>query len=351
MSSRPRVLTTVDPRTDERWAALTERFSYASLFHAPAWLRAVSKTYDLVPEATILCDGNALTAGMLHTRIDDPRGLRVVTNPFSDFCDPLAETEADWNEIATTVLRDPASFSMRIRKSPWPLNDGRLTSEAIGFWHSVELAEDDEVQWAQLKGSARRNIRHAREAGADVTVCADSKDLREFYELHRQLRKEKYALLAQPWEFFERLLEEFGPTGDLHVLLARVDGHAIAGILALAWGDTLYYKFNASAIDELDVRPNDLLAWEALNLARREGLKRLDFGFSDADQPGLIRYKRKFATDESMVHRLNRRGTPAPASAAAFGRSLEELTRLLTDDRIPLDINESASSLLYRYFA
>ena len=49
---------------------------------------------------------------------------------------------------------------------------------------SVELAEDDEVQWAQLKGSARRNIRHAREAGADVTVCADSKDLREFYEPH-----------------------------------------------------------------------------------------------------------------------------------------------------------------------
>ena len=351
LESRCRVLTHVNPRTDPRWAALTERFPTASLFHAPAWLCTVAKTYDLTPEATILTDGDLPVAGMLHTRVDDARGARVVVNPFSDFCDPLAETEADWNELVTAVLCDPATFSMRIRHSQWPLNDPRLTSEAIGYWHSVELASSEETQWTGLKGSARRNIRHARDAGVVVTVSAERQDLREFYELHRQLRRVKYGLLAQPWEFFENLRDAFAPTGQLHVLLARVDGRTIAGILALAWRNTLYYKFNASAFDGLDLRPNDLLAWEALELARRQGIAHLDFGFSDADQPGLVRYKRKFATEESRVYRLQRPGVPPPASAAAFGASLEALTRLLTDERVPADISEAASRYLYRYFA
>jgi lipid II:glycine glycyltransferase (peptidoglycan interpeptide bridge formation enzyme) len=240
---------------------------------------------------------------------------------------------------------------MRTRQSPWPLQDERLHSEQIGYWHAVDIAEDEATQWGQLGGSARRNVRHAREAGVVVTISAERAQLREFYELHRQLRKYKYGLLAQPWAFFENALDAFGPEKHLHVLLARVDGRAVGGILALIWGETLYYKYNASALNELDVRPNDLLAWEAIGLARREGLRRLDFGFSDADQPGLVRYKRKFATDESLVYRLQRGSTPAPASALTFSRNLGELTRLLTDERMPDHIAESASTLLYQYFA
>ncbi len=349
--ARTRVLTTVDPRTDDRWAALVDRTPYASLFHAPPWLRAVANTYGLTPEATILGDQETAVAGLAHVRIDDARGQRLVTNPFSDFCDPLAESASDWEALTGALLTDPAPYTMRIRHSPWPLQDKRLHAEEIGTWHAVDIDTDEEMQWAHLGGSSRRNIRHAQQAGVVVDVSAEPAQLREFFDLHRQVRKYKYRLLAQPWAFFEQLHEAFAPEGRLHVLLARVHGRAVGGILAIAWGDSLYYKFNASALDELDVRPNDLLAWEAIGLARREGLARLDFGFSDGDQPGLVRYKRKFATVESRVHKLTRDGAPVAESARQLGRDLGALTAILTDERVPDDVTEAAGSLLYHYFA
>lgn len=348
---RNHVLTTVDPRSDARWAALVDRTPYASLFHAPPWLRAVANTYGLTPQATILGDEETAVAGLAHVRIEDARGARLITNPFSDFCDPLADTAGEWQALTSALLSDRAPYTMRIRHSAWPLQDERLHAEEIGTWHAVDISADEETQWAQLGGSSRRNIRHAQQAGVVVEVSADPTQLREFFDLHRQVRKYKYRLLAQPWAFFEQLHEQFAPNGRLHVLLARVHGHAVGGILAIAWGDSLYYKFNASALDELDVRPNDLLAWESINLARRLSLARLDFGFSDGDQPGLIRYKRKFATVESAVHKLTREGDPVPESARRLGRDLGALTALLTDERVPDDVTEAAGSLLYHYFA
>ena len=347
---RRRLLATVDPVTDERWARLVATSRYATLFHSPPWLRALARTYDFTPEATILSEGGTEVAGMAYVRVDDIRGMRVVSNPFSDFCDPLADSAADWEDLTAPLLSDPAPFTMRVRHCPWPLQDARMHSETIGYWHAIDVAEDEAAQWAQLGQNARRNVRRAQSSGVVVEVTAAPAALRAFFELHRQVRKYKYRLLAQPWAFFEHLLEEFAPGGGLHVLLLRAQGRAIAGLVLIEWGDTLYLKFSASALDALEARPNDLLAWEALNLARRQGLRRLDWGFSDADQPGLVRFKRKTATVEALVHRVSSSSPPPSWNARMLSRDLSELTRLLTDERVPDDLTEAAGALLYRYF-
>ncbi len=345
----PRVLH-VDPRIDQRWARLVALSPDATLFHSPQWLRAVSNTYGLQPVASLLCDGESTIAGTVSARIEDPRGTRLVSFPFSDFMDPLVDSREQWRLLAASVLAEPLPFHMRIRRGRWLLDDVELQAEAIGYWHAVDVRAED-AQWSALSGSARRNIRRARECGLTVEVSSTLEQVRTFFDLHRQVRKQKYHLLPQPWAFFEQLHAIFEPEQRLHVLLARHGQVPVGGILAITWGDTLYYKFNASALGELKVRPNDLLAWEAIGLARRLGLARLDFGFSDADQPGLVRYKRKFATVESPVHRVTRTvGSPQP-NAEAFGRDLTALTAVLTDPRVPDDLTEAAGALLYRYFA
>lgn len=344
-------LVTVDPLTDPRWAALVERSPQATLFHSPPWLRAVARTYDLTPEATILVEGDTARAGLVHARIEDARGARLVAFPFSDFTDPLVTSDAEWHQLSAALLAASAPFTIRVRQSPWTLEDPRLQVDELGYWHAVEVAPDADAQWASLGGSARRNIRRAQQRGVTVDAGASTSQVRDFFDLHRQVRKYKYRLLTQPWAFFEQLIDSFAAQDRLHVLLARVDGQPVGGIFAIAWGDSLYYKFNASALDELEVRPNDLLAWEAIALARRLGLARMDFGFSDGDQLGLVRYKRKFATIESRVHRASRVTSPPAAAAVALGRDLQALTRLLTDDRVPDDVTEAAGALLYRYFA
>ena len=78
-------------------------------------------------------------------------------------------------------------------------------------------------------------------------------------------------------------------------------GKPIGGVLYLRWKDTLYYKFNASDPSWLEFRPNDFLVWEGIKMARDQGLRLFDFGLSDYEQEGLVRYKRKYASEEEAV--------------------------------------------------
>src|SRR5207245_10062651 len=74
----------------------------------------------------------------------------------------------------------------------------------------------------------------------------------------------------------------------------------LAGDFFLQWKDTLYYKFHASLPSDLSHRPNDLLVWEGIRCGKATGFDFLDFGLSDFAQEGLVRYKRKFGTEEKI---------------------------------------------------
>jgi hypothetical protein len=76
----------------------------------------------------------------------------------------------------------------------------------------------------------------------------------------------------------------------------------------------------------------------------------VDWGLSDLDQPGLVGFKRKWATDERRLLTL-RAGTGEPRPGQReFGDALGGLTHLLTEDSVPDDVTERAGALLYRYF-
>src|SRR5690606_36881264 len=102
------------------------------------------------------------------------------------------------------------------------------------------------------------------------------------------------------------------------------------GIFFIVDGDTLYYKFKAST--ETALRPNDLLVWTGMKIGRELGLKRLDFGLSDTAQPGLVRFKQKFATEERSIAILTAtpEGFSSDRRAAETGSVLSRLTEILT---------------------
>ncbi len=179
----------------------------------------------------------------------------------------------------------------------------------------------------------------------------DLEDIRTFFDLHRRTRKRKYRLLSQPLSFFENIWKAFSPHDGIAAGLAVHDGEVIAASLYLIWRGVIYYKFGASDPAHLSLRPNELLAWESMQLGRSRGCRAYDWGVSDLDQPGLVAYKRKFATEEQRVTVL--RHTPAgydnPAGAEA-GRVLGVMTELLTRDDVPDDVTEAAGDALYRYF-
>jgi CelD/BcsL family acetyltransferase involved in cellulose biosynthesis len=275
----------------------------------------------------------------------------MVALPFCDYFDPLVDDPVYWRHLVDRIQEERCTFTIRPLHNDVGLLDKRLELVKRAKWHGRCLCDDEEAIWQSLHSSARRAIRKAQNQHIEVQAAQSKADLRAFYELHLNIRKHKYRMIAQPYAFFENIWEQFIETGKGQLLLARCQGEIAAGVLLLAWRGHLFYKFNASSPQHLQARPNDILLWESLCYGKAQQLTYFDFGLSDWDQEGLIQYKRKYAQEEKTISFL--RYDPGVASSPdeqALGKLLPQLTDLFTEQTVPNTITERAGELLYRYF-
>lgn len=348
-SARPGVVV-VDPSTDPRWAELVGSRP-SSVFQSPAWARVLTSTYQFPLRAKVVLDGGAPVAGISYAEITDFLDPRLSSLPFSDYCDPVAPNDEVWHDLVDDLLAQGRRFDLRCLDNDIPSSDERFAVVGRAAWHGADLERETDEIWMSLHGSARRAIRKADAAGVTVKMASSKEDLLAFFRLHLQVRKYKYGLLAQPFAFFEHIWTEFMEQDRGFILLASLDGEAVGAILFLEWQDTLYYKFNASHIATLPARPNDRLIWEGIQVGKSRGMRLLDFGLSDLEQEGLVRYKQKYATEEKIITQLRHMPPGAPSDADREGRRvLRDLTAVLVDEAIPDELTARSGDLLYRYF-
>ena len=342
----------VDPRSDLRWQHLVHR-APSSVFHSPSWIQVICETYGWEASAYLLLDDQGEPrAGIPFCRIQDMLGERIVTLPFSDHCDPLVDELESWVILIDQLLKEHLPVNVRCLYNNLPVSDKRFQLVKEAKWHRLDLRPDDGALWEAMHDSTHRAVRKSQREGVVLRLAESEDDLRAFFEMHLKVRKYKYSLLAQPYSFFQNIWRHFVNAQQGFVLLAVHNDRIVAGDFFLVWKDTLYYKFNASLHDDLSHRPNDLLIWEAIRRGKAMGLSYLDFGLSDIDQDGLIRYKRKFATEERIISflRFSPNGGPTPAQKE-IRDLLGKLTTRFTDQMVPDPITERAGEDLYRLFS
>lgn len=336
----------VDPVTDERWAHLAR--GDGSLFSSPPWLSALNRAYGFEVEAWIThdTDGN-VTGGLPLIQLGSGQWRRLCSLPFSDYCNPIDRDGSSWSALSDLLVSTQLPVQLRCLGEAGPTDDPIFApSGPPDLWHAMTLDPNEESAWSDLSGSARRAVRKARNSQVEVRATHDMVAIRDFYELHLSTRKNKYRLLAQPFSFFTALADSFGD--DLVLLGAWHDRTLVAGILLLGWADTLYYKFNASSPEALELRPNDLLMWEASRLGAARGMSYLDLGRTDSDHESLARYKSKYADREGRISTILRgdyRRDPM------VGETLGPLTEMITRPEIPNHITEEAGRVYYHHFA
>jgi hypothetical protein len=323
-----------------------------SLFSSPEWIEILCHTYNLDIKASLL-QNESVCAALLFSHIRDVRGDRIVCLPFSDYCDPLVDDAHIWNDVVEPLVPLKVPVRLRCLRNRLPAQDPRFVLSRTAKWHGTDLMRAEDELWTGISPQARQNIRHALRSGVVVREGRSVEDAQIFYRMHEFTRKNKYRLLAQPFAFFENIFAAFGKSDRVAALIAECDGVPLAGIVLLEFRDTLYYKFNAS-VDQ-KYRANDLLAWHAIHYGHRRALTTLDFGVSENDQPGLIRYKRKFASEEREIHFYDwvpeRPHNARDVRGEEASEILSCVTQLLTDPAVPDEITRAASEKLYRLFA
>jgi len=342
----------IDPTTDPRWLTLLTARG-GCVFHSPPWLNSLVDTYGFRLYAHLVVDdAGHPVAGAPFCRVSDFVGERIASLPFSDYCNPLVRSAAEWEALLREFEASGLPVSFRCLDDRTVSADARLAVVKRARWHGLDVRPDLEILWAGVAASTRRAIRKAEREGVIVRAIDDETLIAEFMRLHVALRKRKYRLLAQPGAFFEALRRRFAAVDGWFPLAACHRDRVVAVTIYLRWKDTLYYKFNASLPEALALRPNDALLWEGIRLARRLGCCRLDLGASDDDQPGLIRFKRHYGAAEREIRFL--RYTP-PEHAVELerhaGALLARLSQLFTESEVADDVTGCAGAALYRFFA
>ncbi|HSJ54979.1 MAG TPA: peptidoglycan bridge formation glycyltransferase FemA/FemB family protein, partial [Anaerolineae bacterium] len=150
----------------------------------------------------------------------------------------------------------------------------------------VDLQGEAEALLARMKQKTRYNVRLAARKGVTVRPGSQA-DLPAFYRLMEETgRRDGFGVHSHA--YYEVAHELFVSRGRGCLLLAEYQGRLLAGLVAMAFGQTACYMYGASSGEERELMPTYLLQWEAMLWARREGCLFYDlWGVPDADEETL----------------------------------------------------------------
>ena len=340
----------IDPLRDPSWPNFLQRNAHASVFHSPAWLRALQATYGYEPVAyTTTAPGGEISNGWVFCRVRSwLTGARLVSLPFSDHCDPLCGSAAELDEIADFVANQRTENRWRYlecRCASWHCAPkGFATSEQFCL-HTLDLTlELEELFKGFDRSSTQRKIKRAEREGLTFAVGNSEEILEHFYRL-LFLTRLRHQVPIQPRKWFSHLRAVFGD--QLKVWVAFQGKKPVSSILTVRFKDTLVYKYGGSDEKGFPLGGMQMLFWRAIQEAKCAGLKKLDLGRSDLDATGLLQFKDRLGASRSLISYF--RSEHDAASTQVSKNPLAARQRLLS--HLPARLVAISGRLLYRHFA
>lgn len=344
----------INPLQDARWSRLVERHPRASVFHTPGWLEALRRTYGYEPVVyTTAAPGEELRDGLVFCRIESwLTGRRMVSLPFSDHCQPLAETPAELKLLLAAFEQDSDRAKWRyIELRPM---DGlgeefekaaSLAASETYCFHQLDLRPDiDRLFGGFHKNHIQRKIQRAEREGLTYEEGRSASLLSKFYEL-LVLTRRRHQLPPQPMAWFRNVLDCLGDQATIR--LVSKDAQPVASIMTLFYKKTLTYKYGSS-----DARFNNLggtpfLFWQTIQEGKARGAETFDLGRSDVDNAGLIAFKDHWGAVSSCLKYY--RHPPRPGNSTSPGTSWKMTVVKSACARMPTPLFTAVGRILYKH--
>jgi lipid II:glycine glycyltransferase (peptidoglycan interpeptide bridge formation enzyme) len=218
-------------------------------------------------------------------------GRRLVSLPFSDLCDPLVESSAEFDDL---LLRDSVDGGKwdYCEVRPVRFEPGALTMLGQShryYLHAIDLRPSIEDIFRNLhKTSVQRKIRRAEREALAYEEGNSERLLGHFYKLVVATRRRQH-LPPQPMKWFRSLMASFG--ANLKIRVAYKNGMPIVSILTLSYKNTVTYKYGCSDARLHSLGGMALLLWTTIQQAKAAGYEKFDLGRSDSKNEGLTTFK------------------------------------------------------------
>jgi hypothetical protein len=339
---------TVDPLRDPRWAEFISHHSSASVFHSTGWLEAVRRTYGYTPVVYTTSPTSApLSNGIVLCQINSwLTGRRMVSVPFSDHCEPLLDSPsaaaAIGEELKNAVDAGKWKYVELRPMGELPALDGAVKS-ATCYLHMLDLRPSLEELFRSFhKDCVQRKVRRAEREALGYESGNSERLLNSFYRLMVQTRR-RHQLPPQPIQWFRNVAACMGDR--LQIRVAFKDGKEIASILTLQHKDVVVYKYGCSDTASQNLGGTPFLFWKTIVEAKASKLTCMDFGRSDADNPGLIAFKDRWGAKSSKLTylRWSRRRVP-DVTRARSSSVVKQLFAMMPDA-----VLQATGRILYRH--
>jgi len=295
----------IDPLQDSRWRHFSLEHPSASVFHTPAWLEALRRTYGYEPFVLTTCPpGQELTNGLVLCRINSRfTGRRLVSLPFSDHCEPLVDGPKDIEQLhcgLEGLVEEENLKYIEIRPAHARLGGMPAFGKAKKFWsHRIDLRPSlDQLFHSFHRDCVQRKVRRAEREVLSHEEGRSESLLQQFYYL-LVLTRRRQQLPPHPLNWFRNLI---GYLGDgIRIRVASKNGQPVASILTLRYKDALVYKYGCSDTRFSQYGGMPFLLWRAIQEAKENGLQEFDLGRSDCDNPGLVAFKDRWGSKRSSL--------------------------------------------------
>lgn len=298
------IIKIINPSDYTGWNTEILNFDHYSFFHSSEWSKILTDTYHYKPVYFSLIRDNRICSIVPAMEIKSKlTGKRLVSLPFSDFCEPLfnsiEESEILKEKIFEYCENNHLKFmEFRTSETRFPFETGQFRTD---LRHILNLVPDENELKKNFSDNTKRNIKSAIKEGIIIKEENSEAALKTFYKLQCITRK-KHGLPPQPESFFDNIYKHILSQNKGTMFFAYLNGKPIASLMFFTFGEKVLYKFGASLIQNLPKGANHLLMWEAIKKYSLLGFKEFDFGRTETNHEGLRRYKLGFGADEMIIY-------------------------------------------------
>jgi len=276
------------------------------LFEKPWWLDLVCEKWDVA----IAKKGDQVTGAWPYP-IEKKLGVNLLRTPvLTPYMGPLVLFPADLKEsnldsfehetVAELMKQMPAAKVWNLALQPGMKQAGLFKKHSLETkvqqTFLLELTEDEQTLFLNMKDATRRNIRTAEK---EVTVINSPLHLKQLYEFQKNTLAKKGKSLNCSFEYMQKIMDAC-ITHDAAALWTAIDNSGkIHAIVWQVWDEERsYYFMGGQNPDANSYRAMSLLLWHTIKEAKARGNSIFDLEGSMDE--GVERFFRNFGGDRAL---------------------------------------------------
>lgn len=139
----------------------------------------------------------------------------------------------------------------------------------------VDLTKSEEQLLDAMHPKTRYNIGIAQKKGVEVYDSIEDHDFEIYLKLYFETTKRQKYFGHTP-HYHQILWEILEPAKMARILIGRYAGQPLVAWMLFNFGNTLYYPYGGSSTEHKEVMASNLVAWEAIRLGKKMGLRVFD---------------------------------------------------------------------------